>query len=133
MSLSRKDLIKKMNEVLSDILREKGYVSFIDVLIKMGKLNKEDYENWRFRRVPYLEKVIKVNLVKVNHMLRTFHGNAKHGGLKSSSTSYMSWGKGPKVLLRFSKTGDPGVEAAYSTHFIRPKQSHNNGLHTYPA
>ncbi|MEW6574427.1 MAG: hypothetical protein AB1374_12445 [Bacillota bacterium] len=66
MSLSRKALIKKMNEASAELLREKGYISFVDVLIKIGKLTKADYENWRFRRVPYLEKVITVNLAKLN-------------------------------------------------------------------
>jgi hypothetical protein len=66
MSLSRSDLIKKMNEASSELLREKGYISFVDVLMKIGKLTKEDYERWRFRRVPYLEKVVTVNLVSVN-------------------------------------------------------------------
>ncbi len=35
MSLSRVDLIKKMNEASSELIREKGYISFVDVLIKV--------------------------------------------------------------------------------------------------
>jgi len=45
MSLNRKDLIKRLNEASSGVLREKGYISFIDVLIRMGQLRKDDYEN----------------------------------------------------------------------------------------
>jgi len=122
MSSSRSDLLKKMNEASSELLREKGYISFVDVLMKIGKLTKEDYERWRFRRVPYLEKVVTVNLAKVNHLLRTLHENAKRGSLKASQTVYMSWGRGPKTRLRFSKTGDPNIEEAYATHFILPKE-----------
>ena len=121
MSLNRGDLTKKMNEASSKLLREKGYISFIDVLMKIGKLKKEDYEEWRFCRIPYLEKAITVNLAKVNHMLRTLHENARRGGLKPSKTVYMSWGKGAKTRLRFSKSGDPNIEEAYSTHFLKPK------------
>lgn len=84
MRLNRRDLIKKLNEASSELLREKGYISFVEVLMKIGKLTQEDYERWRFRRVPYLEKVITVNLAKVNHLLRTLHENAKRGGLKAS-------------------------------------------------
>ena len=32
----------------------------------------------------------------------------------------MRYGKGPKQRLRFSKTGDPGLENAYATHFVWP-------------
>jgi len=113
-----------MNEASSELIREKGCISFVDVLIKLGKLRKEDYENWRFRRIPYLEKVITVNLSKVNFMLRTLHERAKRDGLKPSRTVYMSWGKGPKSPLRFSKTEDPNIEVAYSTHFLRPNGAH---------
>jgi hypothetical protein len=67
-SLNHNDLIKKMNEASSVVLREKGYISFADVLIWMEKLGKEDYEAWRFRQVPCLERVIKVNLLRINVM-----------------------------------------------------------------
>jgi hypothetical protein len=120
-SLNRNDLIEKMNEASSVVLREKGYICFVDVLIRMERLSKEDYEAWRFRQVPYLERVITANLPRINLMLRTFHQNAKEGGLRASKTLYVSWGKGAKVSLRFSKSGDPHLEEAYSTHFLKSK------------
>ena len=118
--MNRNDLIKKMNEASSVVLREKGYVSFVDVLIRMGKLRKEDCEAWRFRQFRYLERLITVNLPRINLMLRTLHQNAKKGGLRASRTAYVSSGKGAKIPLRFSKSGDPNVEEAYSTHFLKP-------------
>jgi len=73
MSMNRNDLIEKMNEASSsEVLREKGYISFVDLLIWKGKLSKEDYEAWRFRKVPYLERVIKVNLPRINVTLCEF-------------------------------------------------------------
>ena len=39
--------------------------------------------------------------------------------LKPSLTVYERHGKGPRQQLRFSKTGDPNLEAAYATHLIR--------------
>ena len=122
MSLKRKDLIKQMNEASSVVLREKGYIGFVDVLIQMGKVTKEDYEAWRMGKVHCLEEVISVNLAKVNHMLRTFQRNCRKGNLRPSRTAYGSWGKGPKRPLRFSKSGDPNIEEAYSTHFLRPRE-----------
>ena len=121
MSLNRNDLIKQMNEASEKVLREKGYICFVDILIRVGKLTTEDYEAWRSRKVPYLEGVIKVNLMKLNHMLKTLRQNAKKGGLLVSKAAYMSYGKGPRTPLRFSKSGDPNIEEAYSTHFYKPK------------
>ncbi len=63
-----------------------------------------------------------MNLAKISHLLRTFHRNGQKGGLKASKTAYVSWGKGPKIPLRFSKSGDPNIEEAYATHFLWPKK-----------
>ena len=122
MSLNRNDLVKRMNEASSEVLREKGYISFVDVLMRMGKLKNDDYQAWRFRMLPYLERLIAVKLTKLNHMLRTLHQNARKGGLRASKTVYTSWGKGRKAPLRFSKSGNPHIEEAYSTHFLKPRE-----------
>jgi len=134
MSMNRIDLIKKMNEASSVVLREKGYISFVDILIQMDKLSREDYEAWRFRKVPCLERVIRVNLPRINLMLRTLHQNAKKGGVRASKTGDASWGKGTKIPLRFTKSGDPHIEEAYSTHFLK-KDNHNrlNVEHSQPV
>lgn len=121
MSLNRKDLIKQMNEASSELLLEKGYVCFVDILLRIGKLSKENHEAWLSRKVPYLERVIQVNLMKVNYMLRMFGQNAIKGGLLPSTTVYMSHGKGPRTPLRFSKSGDSNIEEAYSTHYLKPR------------
>ena len=123
MSLNRLDIEKRLGGITSNLLREKGYISFVDVFISMEKLSKEDYENWRFEKVPYLERVIKVNLAKINFIMRTVQKNSRNGNLRTSKTVYKSWGKGPKKLLRFSKSGDPNIEEAYSIHFLKPKKN----------
>ncbi len=119
MSLNRQKLIKQTGLAASKLLREKGYISVVEVLMEMGKLSKADYENWRFQRVPYLEKVITVNLSKVNLILKTIQKNAQSSGLKASKTVYTSWGKRPRQVLRFSKSGSPYLEQTYSTHFVK--------------
>jgi hypothetical protein len=123
MSLNRDELVKRMNQASSELLREKGFISFVEILIRMGALTQERYESWRFGKVPCLEQAIAMNLAKINHLLRTFHRNARNGGLRASKTAYMSWGKGPKKPLRFSKSGNPDIEEAYATHFLWPKES----------
>ncbi len=60
--MNRAELVSNMNAVSSMLLREKGYISFVDVLIRMERLSKENYEAWRRRSIPYLERAIRLNL-----------------------------------------------------------------------
>jgi len=48
---------------------------------------------------------------------------ARGKGLRPSETRYMRWGRGAKVELRFSKSGDPEIERHYRTHFVSPDLS----------
>ena len=120
MNNTQKNIIQKVNEATSKLIVEKGYISIIDVLMELKYLSKEDYEKWRFKKVHFLEKVIKINLNKINFIMKSIRENSLNGKLKPSKTVYKSWGKGEKRLLRFSKSGDPNIEEAYSTHFVKP-------------
>ena len=121
--MNRAELISRMNEVSTELLRENGYISFVDVLLRMGKLAKEDHEAWRLGTIRYLERVIRLNLSQLKYLLHTLKDNARKGGLRPSRTVYVSWGKGPRRPLRFSKSGNPGIEQAYATHFVTPRES----------
>jgi hypothetical protein len=43
-------------------------------------------------------------------------------GKKWLKTVYNSWGKGPKVRLQFSKSGNKQIEESYATHYVINKQ-----------
>lgn len=101
------------------LLEEKGFVSPIELLVKMDRLKSQEVEDWRFKRIPYLERVITGDLGKLNHILLTLMKFAEERNLKPSITVYKSWGKGPKKLLRFSKTGNPRMEKLYSTNYVK--------------
>lgn len=48
---------------------------------------------------------------------------AQKMGLKPSISQYRQWGgKGAKRPLRFSKSGNPGIEKWYATHFVDEKR-----------
>lgn len=117
--MNNKDIEKKLSAVTSELLREKGYIAFIDVFMKLGYLDPKDYEAWRMKRIPFLEKAIKVNLSKINFIMKTVRKNSRKGKLKESWTAYKSWGKKSKVTLRFSKSGEENIERTYSTHFVK--------------
>ncbi|MHB8876509.1 MAG: hypothetical protein ACYC8T_22670 [Myxococcaceae bacterium] len=92
----------------------------VDVLVGMGLLAADRLEDWRFGRVPYLERVIQGNLSRLSRLLRILRFHACDLNLVPSFTAYMRWGKGPKQRLRFTKTGDPRIEEAYATHLVWP-------------
>jgi hypothetical protein len=48
--------------------------------------------------------------------------------LKPSLTVYKQWTKGPRPLLRFSKTGDHNIEDAYARHFVSPRKGSSSIL-----
>ncbi|MEK4302362.1 hypothetical protein MKY30_23675 [Oceanobacillus sp. FSL W8-0428] len=100
-------------------LRDKGYISPINVLVQMDRLTVKQVEGWRFKRINYLEGAINLNLAKLKHFLQGFKKYAKEHHLKPSVTVYKSWGKGAKKTLRFSKTGNPNLEKSCLTHYVK--------------
>lgn len=105
------------------MLSEKGYVAPVDLLQRLGWLKPEDYENWRFRRVPYLERVVTGSLARLSFAMHEFRRWARGQGLRPSWTNYRSWGCPHRITLRFSRSGEPAIEQAYATHWLPPKAS----------
>jgi hypothetical protein len=116
--MNRQELHKKVRHNVHQLVHEKGYASPLDLFIKMGKISPKLVEEWRFGRIPYLERVLQGNLGQFSFIMAKFRETARELDLKESYTAYMRWGKGPKQPLRFSKSGDPNVEKHYSTHFV---------------
>lgn len=121
--MNRQEIQTKLAAVASQLLGEKGCISYPDLFIALGYLDQKDYEGWRLRRLPYLERVIKTNLAKISFILTTVRKNSLQGRLKPSCTAYMSWGKGHKSPLRFSKYGVPAIEQLWATHFVKPRSA----------
>ena len=110
---------EKVTRMVNEILQNKDFVSPIEIFMKFEYLTKEDYENWRFGRVPYLEKVLQCNLSKANRILRILKIHAEDIGLKASQSVYKKWGKGKnRIILRFSKYHEKNVDISYSTHYV---------------
>ena len=131
--MNRRELQKRLREITAELLREKRCIAVVDVLMQLGYLDPKDYEAWRMRRVPFLEKVIKVNLSKISFIIRTVRRICRNGELKESWTGYKSWGKGKKVSLRFSKSGEDTIERAYATHFLRSQHPVQHEIEAAPV
>jgi hypothetical protein len=124
--LNRQELQKKVRHIVQQLVFEKGYASPLDLFLKMEKVSPKLVEDWRFRRVPYLERVLHGNLSQFNFILTKLRETSRDLELKESCSTYVSWGKGPKRPLRFSKSGDIHSERRYSTHYVKPNTLEQN-------
>ncbi|OUQ37407.1 hypothetical protein B5E66_08695 [Faecalibacterium sp. An121] len=93
-------------------------------------LSKQKYEDWRFGKVDYLERVCSANLKKLSLVLHQMRVYAQKANLKPSFCYYKRWGvkkkggqgKKPVIPLRFSKSENPEIEKWYATHFVDSKR-----------
>lgn len=124
------ELIGKVHSSMYHQCQKRGYAAPVDVLMDIGVLPKQKYEDWRYGKVDYLERVCNVNLRKLSlimHQMRLF---AQKNGLKPSFCYYKRWGvkkptgqgHKPVIPLRFSKSGNPEIERQYATHFVDSKR-----------
>lgn len=98
------------------ILARSDVVAPVDVLVEMGNLSIKNVEAWRAGRVHYLERVFDGNLSKANRILRIIGFHVHDLNMVPLQRTYRSKARGHAVL-RFSKTGDNNIEAAYSRHY----------------
>ena len=128
--MNNADLIKKVNASMYQQCQRRGYAAPVDVLMDIGILPKQKYEDWRFGKVDYLERVCTANLNKLSSVLHQMRVYAKRADLKPSFCYYKRWGvkkkggqgKKPVIPLRFNKSGNPEIEKWSATHFVDTKQ-----------
>ena len=116
--MNNEETKRKMRDAAESILHRENYISPVSLLLEIGILKKKDYEEWRMGRVSYLERVCGVNLNKMSLIMAELKRFAMERSLKASTTAYKKWGKGKKIDLRFSKSGDLRIEQVYRTHYI---------------
>jgi len=102
-------------------LKQKHYVSPVDILQGLGWLTPRHLEDWRKTKVPYLEKVANSNLKRISRAMKIFRSWARENGLKESQAAYVAHTRGYKKRLQFSKSGDYTIERLYKTHYVSPK------------
>ncbi len=98
-------------------LVDRHFVTAIDVLVGVGWLTTPQVDRWRQGRVDYLERQVTANLSKISTAMAAFRRWAQKQGLNPSETACLSRSRDHR-LLRFSKSGDPAIEAAYRTHWV---------------
>ena len=116
-------LIEKVELAVGKLAHGRGYASSVDVLMEIGVLSKSDCEKWRKGSIGCLERACGINLGKLSTINKAIRSCASRRGLAPSFTYYKRWGKGPKTLLRFSKSGNPDIERACATHYVDKRRS----------
>jgi hypothetical protein len=112
-------LARRIAAVAEHALSTRQFVTPIDVFVGIGWLPAAQVEAWRRGRVPYLERVAGVNLARLSTALRLLGAWARRHDLTASETVYVAWTR-DSHLLRFTKTGDAGIERSWRTHWISP-------------
>lgn len=113
------DRVAKAAEVA---LAAQHFVSAIDVLVGIGWLDPQAVERWRRGQVECLEEVVQTNLPRISEAMKLFRSWATAHGLSESSTAYVA--RTPRrQTLRFSRSGNPAIEASYRTHWVSPELS----------
>ena len=103
-------------------LAAKHFVSALNVLIGIGWLDPGAAERWRRGQIDDLESAVQTNLSRISEAMRLFRAWAATKGLFASQTEYVA--RTPRrQTLRFSKSGDAAIEAAYRTHWVSPELS----------
>ena len=123
-TITDKEVIGAVHNSMYRQWEKRGYATPVDTLMDCGVLSKKAYEEWRFGKVPYLEKACTVNLRKLSFIMHQMRAFAKKNDWKCSFCYYKRWGvkkkqgHKPVIPLRFSKSGDSEIEKWYATHFV---------------
>ncbi len=70
------DLEKDVKRLVNSLRHEKGLVCAVDILQRLDYISKKDYEDWRFGRIDYLERVCNANLSKLTLINKTIKKTA---------------------------------------------------------
>ncbi len=123
--MKREKLRTAVRDAMEKQCAARGYAAPVDVLMDIGYLSREQYENWRFGRVPCLERVCTCGPGTLAFILKHMHAVGSAEGLKPSFTFYRKYGKGKlrdpsgkQIPLRFTLHGNPEFEKWYATHYV---------------
>jgi hypothetical protein len=119
---NRNALADRVVKAAEAALAAQDYVSPIDVLVGIGWLDAGKVEHWRRGQVDCLERVVQTNLPRISKAMKLFRSWATGRGLSASPTDYVA--RRPQhQTLRFSRSGDPAIEALYRTHWVSQELS----------
>lgn len=99
---------------VSRILARQRFVAPVELFVEMDLLQPADLARWKRGQIPCLERLIRGNLARIGRILRLLRFHAFDLNLKPSLTVYQH----RRQCLRFSRSGEPKIEEAWSRHFV---------------
>ena len=125
---NRVSLADRVAKAAEAALAARHFVSTIDILVGIGWLDPGAVERWRRGQVDCVEEVVRTNLPRISEALQLFRSWATARGLTASQTAYVA--RTPRrQMLRFSRSGNPAIEASYRTHWVSPELSEKKREH----
>ena len=115
-------LADRVTRAAETLLAVHEYVAPVDVLLSIRWLDGSSEKRWRQGQADCLESVIQTNPLRIAEAMARLRSWAEGKGLLASETAYVA--RTPqRPALRFSKSGDPGIERLYRTHWVSPELS----------
>ncbi|HEV7410267.1 MAG TPA: hypothetical protein VGO01_17440 [Bradyrhizobium sp.] len=119
---NRKALADRVVGAAEAALAAQGYVSPVDVLTGVGWLDPGTVERWRRGQIDCIESAVQTSLPRILEALTLLQSWATEQGLSPNQADYVA--RTPhRQTLRFSRSGEPAIEARYRTHWVSPKLS----------
>jgi hypothetical protein len=119
---NRTPLADRVARAAEAALAAQHFVSAIDILVGIGWLDFGTVQRWRRGQIDCLEEVVQVNRLRISEAMRLFEAWSIARGLLPSPTAYVGGTPG-RPTLRFSRDGNPAIEASYRTHWVSPELS----------
>jgi hypothetical protein len=119
---NRPPLVDRVIQAADAALVAQGYVSPVDVLVGLRWIDYGTVKRWQQGQVDCLEAGMQTNPSRIAEAMELFRVWAAQKQLVPSETQYVA--RSPqRQTLRFSRDGDPGIEALYRTHWVSPALS----------
>ncbi len=115
-------LERRVARAAEEALDRQKFVAPIDVLTGLGWLHPVHLDPWRQRRVDNLAQLVQVGPEKIARAFELLRHWGTARGLEPSEAEYLARSRA-REPLRFSTSGDEGIERAFRTHWLSPDLS----------
>ena len=104
------NMTARVERAAGKVLARDGMITYPELFIEMGILDKRDLEQWYKGRVPFLEKVIRSNLTKLARLQTAVRRYGLDHGLKRSRVPAVGFSQMSDLKRRERDLGSPGRE-----------------------
>ena len=116
---TRTPLVDRVTRAAETALAAQGHVGPIDVLLAIRWLEPSAEKRWQQGQIDCLEDAIQTNPSRVAEAMTLFRAWTVQKGLLASETPYVAR-TSQRQALRFTRDGEPAIEAHFRTRFLSP-------------